>query len=71
MTPISFYNQYRTLVSNNLGRKNNKVKYKKLVLGEDEKMTAMLEDIILLDSIREIDPRLHQKPLHPQNGIKR
>ena len=58
MTPISFYNQYRTLVSNNLGRKNDKVKYKNLVLGEDEKMTAMLEDIILLDSITEIDPRL-------------
>lgn len=52
MTPISFYNQYRTFVSNNLARNGYTIKYKNnLVLQADERMTTMLEDIILLDAI--------------------
>ena len=59
MTPIAFYNQYRTIVVNNLGKQNDTIKYKNdFVLTEDEKMTPMLEDIILLNVIHEIDPRL-------------
>ena len=59
ITPVSFYNQYRTIVTNNLGKNGDIVKYKNdLALTEDEKMTPMLEDMILLNVIREIDPRL-------------
>ena len=59
MTPISFYNQFRTLIVNNLSKKQDTIKYKNnLVLVEDECMMAMLEDIILLDAVREIDSRL-------------
>ena len=58
-TPISFYNQYRTVITNNLGKTGDVIKYKdNLALTEDEKTTPMLEDIILLNVIREIDPRL-------------
>ena len=58
-TPISFYNQYRTVITNNLGKTGDVIKHKdNLVLTQDEKTTPMLEDIILLNVIREIDPRL-------------
>ena len=58
-TPVSFYNQYRTAISNNLGKSGDVIKYKdNLELEEDEKMTPMLEDLLLLNVIREIDPRL-------------
>ena len=59
MTPVTFYNQYRTAISNNLGKSCDVIKYKdNLELNEDEKMTPMLEDLLLLNVIREIDPRL-------------
>ena len=59
MTPIAFYNQYRTMISTNLSRKSDVIKYKdNIVLEKDEAMTPMLEDLILLDVIREIDIRL-------------
>ena len=58
-TPVSFYNQYRTIITNNLGKTGDTIKYKEnLALVEDEKMTPMLEDLILLNVIREIDSRL-------------
>ena len=58
-TPISFYNQYRTLIINNLSKNGDVIKYKNdLVLREDEKMSPMLEDLVLLNVLREIDPRL-------------
>ena len=60
-TPVAFYNQYRTMVSNNLAKSGDVIKYKNNEpLTADEKMTPMLEDIILLDVIKEIDPRLPQ-----------
>ena len=59
MTPISFYNQYRTLIVNNLGKNGDIIKYKNNeALAGDEKMTPMLEDVLLLNVIHEIDPRL-------------
>ena len=59
MTPVSFYNQYRALIVNNLGKNGDTIKYKgNEVLASDEKMTPMLEDVILLNVIQEIDPRL-------------
>ena len=46
MTPVSFYNQYRTLISNNLAKNGDNIKYRdNLQLTEDEKMTLMLETI--------------------------
>ena len=57
-TPIAFYNQYRTLISNNLSRTNDTIKYKNETLRADEKMTPMVADLVLLNVIREIDPRL-------------
>ena len=58
-TVVSFYNQYRTVIINNLGKSGDVIKYKNnLQLTEDEKTTPMLEDIILLNVIKEIDPRL-------------
>ena len=59
MTPIAFYNQYRTIVSNNLAKRGDTLKYKNNEeLTQDEKMSPMLEDMVLLNVIQEIDPRL-------------
>eukprot|EP00092_Neocalanus_flemingeri_P087280 GFUD01110119.1.p1 GENE.GFUD01110119.1~~GFUD01110119.1.p1 ORF type:complete len:383 (+),score=89.10 GFUD01110119.1:253-1401(+) len=59
MTPIAFYNQYRTMITNNLSRKEEVIKFKNnLRLTEDERMTPMLEDMVLLNVLKDIDPRL-------------
>ena len=59
VTPITFYNQYRTVIINNLSKSGDVIKYKNNhVLTEDEKLSPMLEDIILLNVLKEIDPRL-------------
>ena len=58
-TPISFYNEYRTVIVNNLAKRGDVIKYKNnLELEADEKMSPMVEDLILLNVLREIDPRL-------------
>ena len=58
-TPVSFYNKYRTIIVNNLSKTGDIIKYKNDgPLGEDEKMSAMLEDLILLNVLREINPQL-------------
>ena len=58
-TPVSFYNQYRTVVSNNLAKSGDIIAYKNnLELTIDEAISPMLEDMILLNVIREIDERL-------------
>ena len=50
MIPVSFYNQYRTLISNNLAKSGDTIKYRdNLVLTEDKKITPMLEDIVLMN----------------------
>ena len=59
MTPVSFYNQYRTHISNNLAKNGDTIKYKdNLELTEDERMTPMLEDLVLINVIGMIDARL-------------
>ena len=58
LTPIAFYNQYRTLISNNMAKTNDVIKYKSETLLVDEKMSPMVEDMVLLNVIREIDHRL-------------
>ena len=55
-TPVTFYNQYRASIMNNLSKRGDVIKYKSdLVLNEDEKMSPMLEDLVLLNVLREID----------------
>ena len=58
-TPVAYYNQYRSLIINNLAKAGDTIKYKNNEnLRHDEKMSPMLEDMVLLNVIREIDPRL-------------
>ena len=57
-TPVSFYNRYRTVIVNNMSKNGDVVKYKNTRLTEDEKVTPMLEDLILLNVLNEIDSRL-------------
>ena len=59
LTPIAFYNQYRNMITNNLSRKNDIIKYKgDHRLLADERMSPMIEDMVLLSVINMIDPRL-------------
>ena len=59
MTPINFYNQYRTIICNNLGKSGDIIKYDgNKALSVDEKMTPMLEDLVLLNAVSAIDHRL-------------
>ena len=58
-TPIAFYNIYRTVISNNLAKRGDVIKYKNNeTLDHDERFSPMLEDLVLLNVIREIDQRL-------------
>ena len=58
-TPVSFYNKYRTVIVNNLSKTGDIIKYKSNnPIEVDERMTPMLEDVILLNVLREIDARL-------------
>ena len=58
-TPVAFYNMYRTVIANNLAKRGEVLKYKNNEeLTHDEKFTPMLEDLVLLDAIKEIDHRL-------------
>ena len=58
MTPINFYNQYRTIICNNLGKAGDVIKYDgNTTLSVDEKMTPMLEDLVL-NAVGVIDHRL-------------
>ena len=44
ITPVPFYNQYRTHISNNLAKSGDTIKYEdNLALTEDERMTPMLQ----------------------------
>ena len=58
-TPVSFYNRYRTVIVNNMAKRGDVIKYKgQNAITEDERISPMLEDLILLNVVREIDPRL-------------
>ena len=50
MTPVSFYNQYRTVICNNLAKTNDIIKYRNDErMTRDEAMSPMLEDLVLLN----------------------
>ena len=58
-TLVSYYNKYRTVIVNNLSKNGDVIKYKgNTPTTEDEKMTPMLEDLILLNVLNGIDTRL-------------
>ena len=58
-TPIAFYNEYRNVITNNLCRKNDIIKYKgNFRLLADEKMSPMIEDMVLLNVLTIIEPKL-------------
>ena len=58
-TPVGFYNEYRTIIMNNLAKQGDVIKYKNNEnMLNDEKMSPTLEDIVLLDAIKEINPKL-------------
>jgi len=57
-TPVSFYNKYRMIIVNNLSKTGDMIKYKNEPPTRDEKMSPMLEDMLLLNVLREIDDRL-------------
>ena len=59
-TPIGFYNQYRSLVMGNLKKKHDVIQWKNETLKEDERLTASHEDLILLNVIQLIHPKLPQ-----------
>ena len=59
MTPVGFYNQYRTVIINNLKKKNDVIKWKSQdPLDADEKISATFDDFILLQVLTLIDSRL-------------
>ena len=59
MTPVGFYNQYRTVIINNLKKKNDIIKWKSEdPLDADEKISATFDDFILLQVLTLIDSRL-------------
>ena len=57
-TPASFYNEYRTVILNNVGRQNERIHYLDRALPADEQVGPVTEDLILLNVLTSIDPRL-------------
>ena len=57
-TPASFYNEYRTVILNNVGRQNERIHYRNQDLPADEQVGPLFEDLILLNVLTLIDPRL-------------
>ena len=65
MTPIAFYNQYRTIIINNLKKTDDVVKWKRPRQGQevhtmqrDEQISPTFDDFILLQVLTAIDARL-------------
>ena len=58
MTPIGFYNSYRSSILGNLAKKNDVILWKSQTLTEDEKITPSHEDLILLNVLTLLHPKL-------------
>ena len=58
MTPIGFYNQYRSLIISNLGKKDSHIQWKNETLKEDERLTVSHEDLIFLNVLQLLHPKL-------------
>ena len=57
-TPVGFYNNYRSLILGNLARRGDEIKWKNTTLTEDEKLSPSHEDLILLNVLTLIHPKL-------------
>jgi len=57
-TPIGFYNSYRSQIMGNLAKKGEPVLWKGEFLKEDEKLSASHEDLIFLNVLQLIHPKL-------------
>ena len=58
MKPIGFYNQYRSLVMNNMARKDDPIKYRGKAQPSNETIGPCFEDIIFINVLTCIDARL-------------
>ena len=57
-TPIGLYNNYRSLVMGNLGKTGDKIHWQNKNLSEDEKLTPSHEDLIFLNVLMLLHPKL-------------
>ena len=58
-TPAGFYNEYRTVILNNVGRRNEVIQWNNnRTLDADKAVGPLFEDIILMNVLNLIDPRL-------------
>ena len=58
VTPIGLYNNYRSLLIGNLGKSGDHVQWKNSVLQEDEKLSPTMEDLILVNVLQLLHPKL-------------
>ena len=58
-TPAGFYNEYRTVILNNVGRTGEVIQWNgNNALNADEAVGPLFEDVILMNVLNLIDPRL-------------
>ena len=58
-TPAGFYNEYRTVIINNIGRRAEVIHWNQnRALPADEVIGPLFEDVILMNVLQIIDPRL-------------
>ena len=58
-TPAGFYNKYRTVILNNIGRRAEVIHWNQnRALPADETIGPLFEDVILMNVLQIIDPRL-------------
>ena len=58
MQPMGFYNQYRTIIHNNLAQAGDTIEYKNKVMSSKETLGPTSEDLIFLQVLGLIDARL-------------
>ena len=57
-TPVGFYNSYRSMILGNLAKRGDEIKWKKTTLESDEKLSPSHEDLILLNVLTLLHPKL-------------
>ena len=58
-TPAGFYNEYRTTILNNVGRRAEVIRWNQdIALDTDKTIGPLFEDVILMNVLQLIDPRL-------------
>ena len=57
-TPIGFYDKYRSLIMGNLGKRGDRIEWQNSSLTQDEKLLPSHEDLILLNVLQLLHPKL-------------